>query len=570
MRSNTEAVFNDPLLASCVAQFRAALAAFAREHLPEPMVPTRYVILRDLPKLPNGKVDRNRLPTEPPQESDDGAYVPPTTPEEQQLAQIWEDVLGVARVGLRDSFFGLGGDSLAAAQMAARVRERFGRAPSLRRLLECSSLQEAARLLGPGEAKDPQRKGNTRSLDSDRLAAEAVLPEDVLPDPAADREASAPYRSILLTGATGYTGAFLLRELFQRSQAQIYVLVRARDEDDALARVQNNMQTYGLWRDEYRRRLVGIPGDLGRPYFGVNRQAYEGLANTVEMIIHNGASSNYALPYDRLKPVNVLGTLEVLRLACRRRIKPVHFVSSLAVFPGDPGKHLYSEIALEDPGGVVGGYRQSKWVADRLVTLAGERGLPVCVYRPGLIAGAQDTGACSTDTFVNAIMKGCIQLGLSFDFDVMLEMVPVDFCAASLVHIALLGHHHGAIYHQPSPRTVGWNDLTQMLRIYGYDIRNVPYAQWHAALTEAADRGDDNELVRFLPLFGETAPAADLGYPESEPTFANDQLMNAIRGTGIVCRRFDQELLNVYLDYFVATGYLERPSSICDGPASKM
>ena len=66
------------------------------------------------------------------------------------------------------------------------------------------------------------------------------------------------------------------------------------------------------------------------------------------MIVHNGALSSYALPYHQLKAVNVLGTLEVLRLAFLRRLKPLHFVSSLAVFPGAQGAPTFTEAALTD------------------------------------------------------------------------------------------------------------------------------------------------------------------------------------------------------------------------------
>ncbi|RKH63013.1 thioester reductase domain-containing protein [Corallococcus llansteffanensis] len=559
MSDATSRAANAPLLSTSVSGLRTDLATYAREHLPEVMVPTRIVILEELPKLPNGKVDRARLPVGDSSEPSSAAYVAPATPEEVRIAQLWQDVLGVPRVGVEDSFFDLGGDSVAAAQMAARVKEAFGVAPAMRRFFERPTVAHLVRMIGAKTGGPSSREASPRSLASEDLWAEARLPDDVRPDADALPPASAPYRTVLLTGGTGYTGAYLVRELLDRSDARLYVLARAKDATEALERVRKNLTGYGLWRDADAARLIGVAGDLGRPYFGLTRAEYTTLTTEVEVIIHNGAHSSYALPYPRLKAVNVLGTLEVLRLACRKRVKPVHFVSSLAVFPGHPGPQHFAEAELTDPSNVMGGYRQTKWVGDKMVSLAGHRGLPVCIYRPGLITGAQDTGACSTDTFLNETMKGCIQLGAALDFNVLLEMVPVDFCARVVAHVALSGQRHGTAFHLPGARTVRWSELVEMLDACGYPLRRVPYATWYRELTASVERDEGNALTRFHPLFTEDTPSEDVGYAGSEPHFDTTNLHAALEGTGIVCREVDPAFLRLYLDYFVSIGYLPPP-----------
>jgi thioester reductase-like protein len=563
MNTTVSLTANEPLLSTSASELRASLAAFARERLPEAMVPSRYIILRQLPKLPNGKVDRSQLPLDAGGEPADTAYVAPATPEEIAIAQIWQEVLGAGRIGREDSFFDLGGDSLAAAQMAARVKDAYGVSLSLRRLFERPTVAALARLVLAKGQHTPaaEADANPRSIGAQALAAEAVLPDDIGPEPGAAPPAATPYRNIFLTGGTGYTGAYLLRELLERSDARVQVLVRAKSVAEAARRVRDNLDGYGLWREAYADRIDSLVGDIGRPYFGLGRAAYEALAGSAEMIVHNGALSSYALPYHRLKATNVLGTLEVLRLAGRRRVKPVHFISSLAVFPGHPGPQQFEEAELVDAEGVVGGYRQTKWVSDKLVTLAHRRGIPASVYRPGLITGAQDSGACATDTFLNAAMKGCIQLGIALEFDVMLEMSPVDFCAAAVAHIALGGQWHGSQFHMPGAATVRWAELVDMLGECGYPLERVPYPVWHRRLAEAVEQGADNALAKFLPLFGEDAPSADVGYAGSQPRFARDKLLAALSGSGIECRAVTAEFLSVYLDYFVSIGYLPPPAA---------
>ncbi|MEU5366931.1 thioester reductase domain-containing protein [Streptomyces sp. NPDC005925] len=554
---------NDPLARTARAAFRSRLREFAGRQLPDAMVPARFVVLPELPKLPNGKVDRGSLPAV----TDDdtaAAYVAPQTPLEIQVADAFGEVLGVSRVGLEDNFFELGGDSLAAVRAAALLRDATGEQITLRRLFDHPTVERLARHLGTSTGPDdsaatPAHGGQAahpRSLAGDDLAAEAVLPADIAPEPDAEPPSPAPYRTVLLTGGTGYTGAFLMRELIDRSTAHLYVLVRADTPRRAADRVRDTMERYGVWREGDAARFTGVPGDLARPYLGVDRATYRRLARDVEMIVHNGAWSSYALPYRRLKPVNVLGTQEVLRLAGRHRIKPVHYVSSLAVYPGRPGEHRWAEDAATDPEGVVGGYRQTKWVGDRMMAQAHARSLPTCVYRPGQITGAQTTGACATDTFLNAVVKGCVQLGAALEFDVHLETTPVDFCAATVAHVALGGQGHGTAFNLPGAYPLPWDRLVDLLAECGRPLRRLPYADWYAELTAATERGEDNELARFLPLFGPDVPAEDLGYRGSRPVFETDNLRAALAGSGIACLPPDRDLIGRYLDYFDAIGYL--------------
>lgn len=554
----TPPLANDPLAQTAWAAFRTRLREFAAAELPEAMIPSRFVVLPELPKLPNGKVDRGLLPAVLDGDSSGTAYVAPRTPLEIRVTGIWADLLGVGRVGLKDNFFELGGDSLAATQVAARLHAESGLQVSLRSLFDHPTPERLARHLGAqGAAVPPPGDGrHPRSIAGADLAAEAVAPADIAPAADALPPVPAPYTTVLLTGGTGYTGAFLVRELLDRSQARLYVLVRADTPRQAVDRVRAAMELYGVWREGDEHRLTGVPGDLGRPYFGLGHDAYRRLAREVQMIVHNGAWSSYALPYRRLKPVNVLGTQEVLRLAARHRIKPVHYISSLAVYPGRPGEHRWPEDAATDPDGVVGGYRQTKWVGDRLMAQAHARGLPTCVYRPGQITGAQTTGACAEDTFLNAALKGCVQLGAALEFDVSLEMTPVDFCAAVVAHVALGGGHHGTSFNLPGGHPLHWDRLVELLDECGYPLRRLPYADWYAELTRAVEGGEENELARFLPLFGSDQPAEDLGYRGSRPVFDTTNLRRALAGSGIVCLPPERELVGRYLDHFEATGFL--------------
>jgi acyl carrier protein len=124
-----------------------SLRARLAERLPEPMLPSFFVPLEQMPRLPNGKLDRAALP--PPGEGRRASegHVAPRTETERRLAALWSEVLGVAPIGVHDSFFELGGHSLLATQLVSRVREAFDVELPLRELFEASTVAACAAVI---------------------------------------------------------------------------------------------------------------------------------------------------------------------------------------------------------------------------------------------------------------------------------------------------------------------------------------------------------------------------------------------------------------------------------------
>src|SRR5947208_10363525 len=108
------------------------------------------------------------------------------------------------------------------------------------------------------------------------------------------------------------------------TDAAIYCLVRPKGTD-ARRRLRDHLGRYGLWLDALEERIHIVEGDLRLPRFGLSHSAFEGLADHVDAIYHAAADVNWVGSYRSLRSANVLGTLEVLRLACAGVPKPVHF-----------------------------------------------------------------------------------------------------------------------------------------------------------------------------------------------------------------------------------------------------
>ena len=149
-----------------------ALQRHLRDRLPAVMVPERFVVLEAMPTTPNGKIDRRRLPRPEGRRSrGDAPMVPPRGPLEEGLAVLWAELLGLDAVGAADDFFALGGHSLAAARLAARVRDTFGRELPVRRILELPTVAEQARALEQGHGASVDAPMTPCPVDARRATA---------------------------------------------------------------------------------------------------------------------------------------------------------------------------------------------------------------------------------------------------------------------------------------------------------------------------------------------------------------------------------------------------------------
>jgi hypothetical protein len=137
---------------------------------------------------------------------------------------------------------------------------------------------------------------------------------------------------VLLTGSTGFLGAYLLRELLDRTRAVVHCLVRAPTPEQGKRRLRDTLAERGLWDDTFSDRIVPVLGDLTQPRLGLPEEDFAALAERLDGIYHNGARVNFLARYSALKATNVQGTIELLRLACHRRATPMPF-SSVSVVP---------------------------------------------------------------------------------------------------------------------------------------------------------------------------------------------------------------------------------------------
>lgn len=478
------------------SELRQSLAS----QLPHYMVPAVLIKLAALPRTPNGKLDRRALPAPDQQDlSIQPSYVAPRTELEQQLVTIWSEVLNLQTVGIEHNFFELGGHSFNALQILARIQTTFELNLPLRRFLTNPSIAQLANVIAI-----IQQTGSDAALDGlDQLdlTQEAVLDPSISTVGLAAYQESMP-QAILLTGATGFLGPFLLAELLSQTNAQIYCLVRANDTNQGYAKIRQQLEYYQRWQPAFAERITVVLGDLGQAQLGIAEAEWQMLAQTIDSIYHNGALVNFAFPYQALKPSNVQATQAILSLASQTNVKAVHFSSTTSVFAAasEPDTVRYEAELPPTPVGLNGGYGQSKWVAEQLLLQARERGIPVNSYRPGRIAWDTQTGLWNSNDSLYRLIQGCLQLGSAPIVERLVEITPVDYVAQAMVALSLQPIGRGQAYHLLNPDFIPWNQLITWIKELGYPIQQIEHDQWLAQLQALVQAQPNHSLQPLLAL----------------------------------------------------------------------
>lgn len=397
------------------------------------------------------------------------------------------------------------------------VAERLGYDP---KTLATERPGRAAASPPAGAARDREAPVIDTAMGGIDLERDAVLPPAFVPNASGPRWNGAP-RAILLTGATGFLGAFLLDALLRRTDAILHCLVRAGDEVRAGQRIRDNLERYGLWREEDQGRLRPVPGDVSAPRLGMPPARYASLCQEVDVVLHGAAQMSWLLPYRDLFASNVEGTRQLLQFASESRGASVHHVSSLGTSLIRPFENtrmvdevtarsgLGTESILELPLG----YLESKWVTHRMIEEARRLGLPVTLYAPGLITGHSQTGidSLSQSQFLHALIKGSVQLGC-FPDGLGWRFIPVDVVARNVVSCLL---HPASINHDiylDSTSLLSPELMVETLRGFGFDVRVVPYAAWRRNVLALAATGDtQNALFPFTDVIYALTPLRFLG-----------------------------------------------------------
>lgn len=279
---------------------------------------------------------------------------------------------------------------------------------------------------------------------------------------------------ILLTGGTGFVGLFLLKSLLEQTNEQIYVLIRASDESNGRERLRAALESIGPVTAEFEQvfeeRVRPVCGDLAQTGLGLSGDGWRHLSTNVHTIYHNGAAVNYLFNYERMRGANVVGTNEILRLACDSYPKIFNYVSTTFIFGWAVKEVLYETDSNQNMELLDFGYSQSKWVAEQVIMDAASRGLTTRIFRPTLVSPSVTGGGHNQDIAIR-LLAFMVNHGIGVEALNQVSFVPADVAANNIVSISNAPDTADATYHVTRDEYANMMDITDIItRITGREF----------------------------------------------------------------------------------------------------
>ena len=519
------------------AEVRTRLA----DRLPPYMVPAAIVVLETLPLTSNGKLDTAALPA-PEYRGNGSHYRAPTTPLEEFLVDVYAQILGVERVGVDDSFFDLGGDSISAMRVIAAVNTGLDAQLAVYTLFEAPTVAGLSHQVNGGPASAlPSTHGpsfasvhgsDVSEVHAGDLTLDKFIDDAILAGAPTLAPPNADARTVLLTGATGFLGRYLALELLERMASHggtLVCLVRGKDDDDARRRLEKTFDSgdpdlLRHFRELGADHLEVVAGDKAKPDLGLDPETWQCLADTVDLIVDSAAFVNGVLPYKELFGPNVLGTAELIRFALTTKQKSYTYVST-----ADVGQQIERSAFTEDAdireisptrvvdGRYANGYGNSKWAGEVLLREAHDLcGLPVAVFRCDMImADTRYAGQLNVSDNVARMVLSVVATGVApqsfyqLDTDgnrrrAHFDGLPVDFVAEAIATLGAQRVDGFDTFHVMNPHDdgIGLDTYVDWLIEAGYPIERIAdFGEWLARFeTELRALPDEQRQQSVLQL----------------------------------------------------------------------
>jgi amino acid adenylation domain-containing protein/thioester reductase-like protein len=483
------------------------LREYLAQKLPAYMIPSFFTFLDKLPLTPNGKIDRNMLPQPDRNVNADEDYTAPRNEIEKILAGVWEEVLGIQKIGIHHNFFELGGNSLKAIQVVTKLVTDFEinvtdifKYPEIAILAEKitlksnyldSKIQEAVSFY----KEAPKFNGKLIA----KLLSRKVKYWQRWHEYQNKQFGRTNYQNILLTGSSGYLGIHLLYQLLTETDSNVYLLIRSNNIAGAERRLAPKMEYYfgASVYQQYKDRINVVNGDLSKDFFGVSPDVYRDLGAKIDCIIHAAANVKHYGWYEDFHEVNVKGTERLLDFAIQNQIGNFSFISTISVVAGaaeDGGMAFLTEYDTRLSEVTDSYYINSKIAAENMVLNARERGLNANIFRVGNLVFDSTSGKFQDNIAENAFyisIKSYIKLSRTPRIKLKtLDFSFVDYVAKAIVLLTTAKELSNETYHVFNRNLVSLHKIGELLSALEPSMRMLKVEDFYNYLRRNYDHPD--------------------------------------------------------------------------------
>ncbi|MCC2624497.1 MAG: putative Phenylalanine racemase (ATP-hydrolyzing) [Burkholderiales bacterium] len=458
----------------------ANILGYLKAELPEYMMPQSLIYIKKIPIRKNGKVDVQVLPNH--RAATPSRDILPKNLLESQICKIFAETLNLKteKVNANHDFFALGGNSISAIRLAAKLQRNFN-----------ISVNDIFRLRTPAKISDIAQYTNDHLLNKiERIKQLYMQAHHISNEVENPKTMNVNFlknlkniSTVLLSGATGYLGCHILYQLLKDTDYKLCLLVRNTKPNfvkNIYSRIHDKFSYYfKINLDDYYNRLIVLESDLTKPDLGLNEVTYKELATDVDSIIHCAALVKHYGNYEDFYKANVQSTINLLELCKLTKYKDFHYISTIGIFTDSnlcldvlPAKHknsskytMFTEASGTDRNlerKFYTYYTQTKYKGEQITLKYRQYGLKTSIYRVGNLSMNSKTYKIQENIEENAFfqrVKTILNFGVVPKELSEVEISPVDCVAEAVVRLFRQDKLYNQIYHVFNPKICNLYEL---------------------------------------------------------------------------------------------------------------
>lgn len=478
--------------------------------LPSYMVPSLIVQLPQMPLNNSDKIDykvlKNLCVGEQRKE-----YKSPNTEMEKELVSIWQVVLDIDKIGIRDNFFDLGGDSIKLMQVAGRLRCSFGfqmgdlftyqtieaLAPHIHKNTDMLT-RNINNLVEYLEREDSEKEIETVKKMKEKYYNQVQIFQHNGVGQIIN------YKNIMLTGVTGYLGIHILWELLNKTKSNIVLLIRESTHEKAIKRLEETSQFYldNNIYNHYKSRIVVVCADLKQPQLGIFPDIYHRLAKQVDCIINSAAKvGRFGVEEDFIES-NVVTVENLIEFAFTDTIKDFNQISTIAVANGDvigKRKVIFSEDDHNVGQEYHVHYEKTKYLAEEKVIASRQKGLKANIFRMGNLVHSTKTGRHQKNIDHNnflKLLKSTLEVGLIPQIDnFFFDFSYVDQSSEAVVRLFNREGIQNGVFHIFNPNLIDTKNIGDYATKSGREVKYISLKEYGLYLLNNLDKEYVTDII---------------------------------------------------------------------------